>query len=157
MQESFPISEGVAERVGRRGDEDGVVEGVAADPIRTRTQVPRRPVLPPNPGKETLVHLPQQTDRQRKAVPEAGQPVFHGGHVVGHFPRVVGLLRVDVAGLEPEQRRDVGLGALDPGAQDRLKAEVRSDEQVRVRDQPTDTSEAVHRASRLVQEDQEFG
>jgi hypothetical protein len=78
--------------------------------------------------------------------------VFHGDDVIGHLLSVVRLVRgAHLTRLKSQQLRNIGLGAFDPGAEDRLQAKVRPDEEVRIRDEPTDASEAVDRASRLVQ------
>lgn len=139
--------------VGRRRDENGVVERGAAEPDRASPQLAGAAVLAPRSVEETFVHLPEEPDGDGEALTHSSEPVLHRHDVVPDLRGVVGRFTwKHLPGFEAEQLAHVGLGPLDPGAQDRLETKVGSDEQVRVGDQAAHAAEAVHCASRLIEE-----
>ncbi|MEZ5202963.1 MAG: hypothetical protein R2701_00840 [Acidimicrobiales bacterium] len=99
------------------------------------------------------MHLPEQPDRDGEPVTHAGESVLHSEDVVADLRGVVGVARRgELAGLEPQELADVGLGAFDPRAEHGFEPEVRADEEVGVRDQPSNSAEAVDSTGRLVEQ-----
>ena len=153
VEEAFEVGERVVHLVGRRRDEDGVVERAAAEPDRASPQLAGAAVLAPRSVEEAFVHLPEEPDGDGEALTDASEPVLHRHDVVPHLRGGVGRFTWKyLPGLEAEQFAHIGLGPLDPGAQDCLETKVGSDEQVRIGDQAADAAEAVHCASRLIEE-----
>jgi hypothetical protein len=65
----------------RRRHEVGVARPGAADPILARPKLPG-PLLGTAPtGEQRAVNLAPQAPRERKAVAQAGEAMFEGGHV----------------------------------------------------------------------------
>ncbi|HUG83062.1 MAG TPA: hypothetical protein VMM13_00780 [Euzebya sp.] len=112
---------------GRWGDEDGVVECVAADPDRTGAQLTGSAVLTAHATEQQLVHLAHQTNGHREAASHPAQAVLHRKDVVPHLSGIIGLVsRWLLACLEPQQPLDVGLGSLDARAQHGFQPQART-------------------------------
>jgi hypothetical protein len=157
VKEAFEVVKRDAHFVGGRRDEDGVVQGGTSDPHRALAEFPR-PVLAPDVAEKPSVHLSEEADGHRKAVADPGEAVLHCGHVILDLVRVFDFVGPDLLpGFEQQQLADVGFRSFDAGTEGRFEAQMGTDQQVRVGQQATDSSEAVHRAGRLVEHDGQIG
>jgi hypothetical protein len=80
--------------------------------IVVEPKIARTAVLAAHALQETLVHLPEEADRDREATTDAVEPVLHGDDVVVDLRRVVGgVAGRRLAHLEQQELPDVGLRA----------------------------------------------
>lgn len=78
MQKSLEISHGGLHLVWWGWNEDGIVQRAPAQPHVARPQLAGPAVLTAHTIEEPLVHLAEEPNRDRKPVPHASEPVFHG-------------------------------------------------------------------------------
>ena len=133
--------------------ENGVFQSGAPDPHRARSQFPRPPMLPPDAGEQHPMHLSKEPDRHWETITNTPEAMFHREDVVLDLSGVIRFVRRRcLTRLETKKLADICLRALDARTQHGLEPQVGSDEQVRIRDQPSDATETMHGPRRFVQQ-----
>src|SRR6266567_992639 len=81
-KEKLELSHTFHHQLRRRGDEYGITRPRSADPVLTSAKLARRLVAATPVREKDLVYLANETQRERKSLPHALQPVMEGSDVL---------------------------------------------------------------------------